>query len=372
MREWVRNTMLLGVLLVGAGGGVLACGGFGTHLQDYDLQKTLDGADVKALAVNSRDVNVQIVPGDGDKITAHFYGRGKANSYELVTRSSEGEATFEIDRPDTINNWGWFGNRIELHLDVTVPRKMYDRLRLNSSSGDVELRDLQAKQFAVETSSGDLNAEKTEGDQLVFKTSSGDLTTQGMQAAKSVELRTSSGSIKSNDLKAATVDAESSSGDLALRDVIGVVRATTSSGKMELQSVDSANGTIEAHSSSGDVAIRDTKAARFTVETSSGKAELTGVAGDVQARTMSGDIQLGLKELGKNVDLHTSSGSAQVSLPSSASFDLRFKTNSGDLKNDFPMEYQTDTKNDKQGHVGSGGATVNFDSSSGDLSLRKG
>lgn len=132
-------------------------------------------------------------------------------------------------------------------LELDVPRGV--RLLVNTSSGDVVLRDLTGD-VEVHTASGDISVENASGRVLV-ETLSGDVSVQGAPAA---------------------------------------VRVTTASGDIAMRGV---RGDVEVHTTSGTVRVDGPRITRALVENFSGDVVIEGdldASARLQLRTHNGDI----------------------------------------------------------------------------------
>jgi len=125
--------------------------------------------------------------------------------------------------------------------------------------------------------------------------------------------------------------------------------------------------TIEATSS--PIRLHDT-AGDVTVATFSGSLEADSLRGDLLFATFSGDATVRRRVLDGDNQLASFSGSAEVTLPADAAFDLRTDiTWGGEVTSDF---VSPDSLGQGEGPVlvSGGGPTVSFESFSGSLTLR--
>lgn len=170
----------------------------------------------------------------------------------------------------------------------------------------------------------------------------------------------------------ASIEAESVSGEVSLR--------ASSADKLELASV------------SGDVRFEG-EAGRVDAETVSGDLHLSGASGDVsvetvsgsaivhaatvtefEAASVSGDIDFeGALAADGRMDVESMSGDISITLPADTSARVSAETFSGDLDNDFGLavEKEDGPGSTMHGKLGAGGASVEIESFSGDVNLRK-
>lgn len=200
------------------------------------------------------------------------------------------------------------------------------------------------------------------GVRVSARAASGDVSISGTRGA--VEARTQSGDVAVEDA-ADAIDLGSVSGDISGRRLAGSIEVNAISGSIELSDVQGGTGgggDIEARSVSGDVDIRGA-AARY-----------------VRAKTTSGDVTYdgGIDAAGR-YELASHSGSVSLVIPRDASATLTVSTYSGAIDSDFPITLQP-------GEHGIGGsrrftfevgkaggqprARISAESFSGDISIR--
>jgi len=165
------------------------------------------------------------------------------------------------------------------------------------------------------------------------------------------------------------------------------IDATTVSGDLDLRGT---RGPLEVQSVSGDVTLSDVQGP-IRLKTVSGAAVCTAIAGALEVNSVSGDLTFdrcriygcdivtvsGDVDLTGELDaerehrLKTISGDVELALVGS-SYDVRFKTMSGDLSCDLAAEVTREGRRDKHVVVGDGAARVTVKTVSGDLQLRPG
>lgn len=145
------------------------------------------------------------------------------------------------------------------------------------------------------------------------------------------------------------------SGNVTVTGVTGELIAKTVSGETTVNNV---NGSVNATSVSGDVHV--------------GKVE-----GTVSAKSTSGEVEveiLSLEGTASSMEFSSVSGDVHVKLPGNLDADVRLSTMSGGLKTDFPLtieESKYGTGRKAQGRVGNGSRPLKISSISGDISLTR-
>ncbi|MBI2397415.1 MAG: DUF4097 family beta strand repeat protein [Xanthomonadales bacterium] len=192
-------------------------------------------------------------------------------------------------------------------------------------------------------------------------------------AAASLELSAVSANIDVNAMRgSASIEAESVSGDVAVK--------ATSADKLELSSVSGDLGfdgearRIEAETVSGDLRMSGSSR-EVTVETVSGNADVHATAvNEFEGSSVSGDIAFdGALAADARLDVESMSGDVNITLPAASSARVSAESFSGSLDNEFglPVEDEEGPGSSMRGKLGDGSATIEIESFSGDVRLRK-
>ena len=148
------------------------------------------------------------------------------------------------------------------------------------------------------------------------------------------------------------------------------LRAGTVSGNVDAAQL---SGELELRSVSGDVRLTGGEGARITLETVSGSVEMLQIrAREVEGHTVSGRVTFeGPVQDGGSYDFATTSGSITLSLPEQPNATLSAATFSGRFSSSFPTS--TDSRRRRSRHSavwGSGSARVDVESLSGNITIR--
>ena len=109
----------------------------------------------------------------------------------------------------------------------------------------------------------------------------------------------------------------------------------------------------------------------------SGKLDVRGVTGEIEAETFSGGIEIDVASAPELAALkaQTFSGDIEARVPATASGQVRFNSFSGSVRSDLPISMTRSRggrNSDISGHIGSGsGPTLEFKTFSGDLRIQK-
>lgn len=176
------------------------------------------------------------------------------------------------------------------------------------------------------------------------------------------DLKTSSGHVEVDGLEGHQT-IRTSGGHLDLANLTGSIEAKTSGGHIDLSNLE---GEISAKTSGGHITAK-TVNGTLDAKTSGGHINLTDVSGSIKASTSGGNITAGLNRIDQFVDLKTSGGNVDVTIPNNIGVDLQLKGSSvhGDFK-DFSGEIDDYEIN---GRLNGGGPKVLAHTSGGAVRL---
>lgn len=176
-----------------------------------------------------------------------------------------------------------------------------------------------------------------------FKTSGGSLKVQNLRG--NINGSTSGGSIQASNSEG-TIDLKTSGGSITLENLKGNINVSTSGGSIKGNSID---GSLSAKTSGGSINLSD-------------------IASKVNASTSGGSVTAELNELVGDLQLSTSAGSVNLTLPrnASATLDLKgMKVNANSLSN----FNGTNSKGVLRGTINGGGTQVKASTSAGNVNL---
>ncbi|MFT4413986.1 DUF4097 family beta strand repeat-containing protein [Fredinandcohnia humi] len=242
---------------------------------DVNEIQEIEAKNITKVKVDSDQVDVNILPTNGEKIEVEFSGKVGKKSKKLYKLDIEEDGdTVEI-RMEKKNKFQFMMfNFTRVSLNIEVPQKLYDSLQINTASGDINVDEIEAKEVAIESQSGDMEVVNvvSEGS-LLLKTSSGDVIANDNQG-KVVEIKTSSGDIEERDSEAKEISLYSSSGDIETNyQITSTLNINTASGDIEVDT-EEITGDLLLESSSGDVDVRIGKSpASLAVDFKSGSGD---------------------------------------------------------------------------------------------------
>lgn len=190
--------------------------------------------------------------------------------------------------------------------------------------------------------------------------------------------------------KAASLDVDVISAPLVIDGMDGgSIQVNTVSGKARINArtpslkVDSVSGGIEQAGHAEQAALQ-TVSGEILAPALGGNVELQTISGRIQANggpwqkltlsTVSGDVQItGALASGGSIGIDSMSGDVQLQLPANTAASLHASSFSGDLRSDFgtPKEPEHGPGSSLDARLGAGSGTINIETFSGDLRVRR-
>lgn len=145
-----------------------------------------------------------------------------------------------------------------------------------------------------------------------------------------VEARNASGDI-AIEASTAGLDAVTASGDIRARPVAGAVRIKTASGDISVERV---TGSLDVVTASGDTRTGSVDG-HLTVKSASGDVTIGRCGGNVVVNSASGGVRINRLD-GVDVEVRTLSGDVVVGIPPRRRIELDMQSMSGELRNRLP------------------------------------
>jgi len=142
------------------------------------------------------------------------------------------------------------------------------------------------------------------------------------------------------------------------------------SGDVEVTGV---SGDLLAKSTSGAVTVRGVTGA-VNARSTSGNVHVGEITGTVSGKSTSGNVEVEIMQLNGAGDMEfgSTSGDVRVKMPANLDADVRMSTTSGGLKTDFPLTIEEPERGHGRraaGRVGGGSRNLRLSSTSGSVSL---
>jgi len=242
-----------------------------------------------------------------------------------------------------------------VHFHAEIPLDFDGEVEILTSSGDLTVEDLSARNIVIDSSSGDIEAGSIAGEQIEIEASSGRIRAETVRADEMFSIKASSGDIYLG---------ETSSTD---------TRIEANSGRIELGRLFS-SGTLSIEAHSGRITADTLEARRIDVESHSGRISIGAIASDsVEMKASSGSVDLGFSGLYGPVDIDSSSGDIVLHLPAASGFSADLEVSSGRIISDFKLlgDVSNSERDSVRGEANGGGPLLRLETSSGDIEIRK-
>jgi hypothetical protein len=181
-------------------------------------------------------------------------------------------------------------------------------------------------------------------------------------------LQTGSGRISVHRIHEET-EAKTGSGSIELIDIAGRAAAETGSGGIELSHI---GREIRATTGSGSIHM-DRTPEKIVTHTGSGSITISGASKDLRASSGSGSIHIeGNPSASSYWDIHASSGGITLTVPSDAGFRIHAHSGSGSIETDLPVTMEEQLgRREIRGRIGNGSASVDLQTGSGGIHIRR-
>lgn len=236
------------------------------------------GPGIERVIVEAGSGDLAIRGGEGTNVKVD--GRACASSAKLLDQISleirrEGSTVYVRTVLPEMSGIMLGSNYARIDVTVAVPKSA--TLKVQDSSGDLEVTDVQAA--AIQDSSGDQTVERIAGD-LEVQDSSGEI--KIARVGGGLRLRDSSGDVDVDTVQGEVVVEVDSSGDLDIRGVSAGVRVREDS-----------SGDIEIHNVKGDVTIDDDSSGGILVQDVGGNFTVgSDGSGSIRYERVTGSVRI--------------------------------------------------------------------------------
>jgi hypothetical protein len=133
------------------------------------------------------------------------------------------------------------------------------------------------------------------------------------------------------------------------------------------------NSNLSLKAYNGGIGITDLRG-QIEFNTMNGGVTLRRLAGDVKGQTMNGGLSIELiggSWDGQGMDVRTTNGGVNLSIPENYSAHLETSTVNGGLRTDYPMTVQGEIKRELSVNLGGGGQTIRAITTNGGVSIKR-
>jgi hypothetical protein len=264
--------------------------------------------EVKITGMDDEDFNKVKMTQNGNNILVSFRSQGYGGL---------GNIDFDISVPSEFNVFmNTSGGDLEVRNGLT------GKITGSTSGGDIKLGDVFGGPFEVSTSGGDITTNKIDGNGKL-KTSGGDIRVG--QVNGSILVHTSGGDIQIESVTK-SLDANTSGGNINIGNAGGEARVSTSGGNINIGDIGSE---ANVSTSGGDISVGKVTG-KASLNTAGGDIKLTGAKGRVIAKTSGGDLNL--RNVTGSIEGKTSGGEIEAQLTPSGKESTRLISAGGDVR----------------------------------------
>ncbi|MDB5055090.1 MAG: hypothetical protein JWM44_3140 [Bacilli bacterium] len=203
---------------------------FELKLEELDQTFTSPSTDISNLEIDTSSEDIVLLESPDDQF--HFHLAGKTsnpkkynNEHQITTKNQ----TLKFTLRDK-NNFHFGIMYSNFRLEISIPKIKLNKIALESSSGNIQLSEMESQSLAANSSSGDIHIDHYKGQ---------------------LQAESSSGNIVLSTISSPMITAVSSSGDLNIGDFTGQLKLDTSSGDINLDA-NEIHDNITFDMSSGD------------------------------------------------------------------------------------------------------------------------
>jgi lia operon protein LiaG len=258
-----------------------------------DDEKSIGIVGISNINVNVSSSEINILPSESSEVKAHYYGNvTSSSSYpkpELECYAN-GDTIYINVKNKNVMTFGFFSSNLK--LDITIPASYSNNLKLASSSGSINVKDLKLKKLDCALSSGSTNINQVSSDEFIYACSSG--------------------SLNAENLITKTTRLDSSSGKQKLLGFSGDLKSTSSSGSIQVEYA-SFNNNININASSGSVSVKLPESSTFYLDASASSGSIRSafpitVTGGNNKHALKGTVGSDKNK----ISIHSSSGSISI------------------------------------------------------------
>ena len=249
-------------------------------------------------------------------------------------------------------------NQVDLNFKKVFEAQDIEELHLETVSADVEFEVGELAQVNVEIQ-GRFSVPDKDPEQIIKYKVEG----------KTLYIKTREGETNENSYFRFNVNPDTGHARIRLPASIKRLVIKTVSGNIGLQKFDLE--TLQVKTVSGDVTSDTLKSKNADFKTVSGDFHLGGAFENLGFQSVSGDLNLGLLETNSKMNISSTSGDVELTLPKDPDLRLNFSTVSGELEYDPTFGYAESEELRQHRTFGSGLGEINLRTISGDVSIAK-
>ena len=264
-----------------------------------DKQTYTFSNDISTVEVSSLGAKIIVIPQDRQDIYVEYDNPKDSPEFCAVLSGK----TLTLKESLSFNIFGIFGSKPAEDYAITVylPLRTFEKLKINTSSGGVDVGEVSADQFSLNTASGNINVH------AYFN---------------NVKLQSASGSINLTNPLADQPKQEQ----------------TVSLDKEETAPAAYVSKSVNVCTVSGNATVSGYRAEEFGIHSVSGTTTVSGISGKGSVSVTSGTVNISYADWNGDLNVSLISGNVNVSLPEGSGVNLSVSGVSGFVKTDLGQE----------------------------------
>jgi DUF4097 and DUF4098 domain-containing protein YvlB len=270
----IKGLLILGIvlLIVGITGIVLT---YNTEKEDVAEGIAISDAPFNTIDIDTNNAKVEVIATNDTDPSVELTGsRPKSKTDKLTADVADGKLSVKLNEHQRkLFNFD-FG-QVSLTLNVYIPNKQYDALKITNDNGKISMNHLNVKKIEAETANGRLEMKDITGSKLITRTDNGRIHAADMKVAD-VNMNSGNGTIELAQVEAVKTQAETDNGKIILSDVVGELTGKTNNGRISLVTND-LERPIELETDNGRIEIVTSKKPEnvtFDVSVDNGKVNI--------------------------------------------------------------------------------------------------
>ncbi|WP_371069217.1 DUF4097 family beta strand repeat-containing protein [Sediminibacillus sp. JSM 1682029] len=217
MKKWIVS--LLTILIVGIAGMITIYLTTGISRASVIAEESFQAGEITRIQVAATSMNVTVKSQSSNQIEATVEGDVlEKDQDEQLYQMEQTDDTLMITQKEKENRLGFFpwDTAKKLHVTVSVPEGLYDKVSLETTSGDIVLDHVETSSAQITSTSGDVDLTGNKiTDSLMMEATSGDIQAE-KNTIESASIKTTSGTITNKQVEGSRFKYEATSGDVVL------------------------------------------------------------------------------------------------------------------------------------------------------------
>lgn len=271
----------------------------------YEITESFSSIDIDT---DSDDLSFVLSPDNSCKVICY---ENEAEPHKINVKDD----TLVIrESAELINKWHFSFNSEKMNIVIYLPKAEYDRLSINSDTGDIETdKYFQFENIDITTDTGDVKLLSSARNDITIKSDTGTFSISDI-SGEDMELKSDTGRIELNRIAL--------SGDLNIKANTGKVildnvkckdfTSDGDTGSLILNYV-VASGNIDFRRDTGSIELNDSDAQNIKVRTDTGKVDGTLLSGKVfEVKSDTGRINVPASSDGGKCEIRTDTGNITI------------------------------------------------------------